>query len=99
MYFDSSNFISMLFIILLAWLIFMMLFRQIRLWYWKVNEGINEQRKTNALLKGIYDMLAQQNGQAPATQNDSSSSQSQQINNAAPVAQTNSVDDNGIPEL
>lgn len=95
----TSDFISALIIILLAWVIFMLLFRQIRLWYWKVNEGINEQRKTNALLKGIYDMLAQQNGQATAAQSDFSGSQPQQMNNTAPSASTNPVDDNGIPEL
>ena len=57
---DQNDLLVVVAIVAFIWILGILIFRQIRLWYWKVNERINEQRKTNALLKGIYDLLYQQ---------------------------------------
>lgn len=101
-------------IVAFIWILGILIFRQIRLWYWKVNERVNEQRKTNALLKGIYDLLYQQTypqGQpqqgAYQQPQQGAYQQSQQVAYQQPQQGTSdqsnyyedTVDDNGIPNL
>ena len=57
---DQNDLLMVIAIVAFIWILGILIFRQILLWYWKVNERVNEQRKTNALLKGIYDLLYQQ---------------------------------------
>lgn len=95
-------------IVAFIWILGILIFRQIRLWYWKVNERVNEQRKTNALLKGIYDLLYQQTYpqgqpqqgayQQPQPQQ-GEYQQPQQVTSYQSNYYEDTVDDNGIPNL
>lgn len=79
---------SVVAVVALLWLIGILVFRQIRLWYWKVNERLEEQRKTNVLLKGIYEALLQGNQINAITAGQVSSNTT-----------TETVDEEDIPDL
>ena len=79
---------SVVAVVALLWLIGILVYRQIRLWYWKVNERLEEQRKTNVLLKGIYEALLQGNQINAITAGQVSSNTT-----------TETVDEEDIPDL
>lgn len=84
----ASAIIGVIVAILLILLIAFLIFRQIFLWYWKVNERLEEQRKTNVLLKGIYEALLQGNQINAITAGQVSSNTT-----------TETVDEEDIPDL
>lgn len=84
----ASTIMSVVAVVALLWLIGILVFRQIRLWYWKVNERLEEQRKTNVLLKGIYEALLQGNQINAITAGQVSSNTT-----------TETVDEEDIPDL
>lgn len=84
----ASSIMSVVAVVALLWLIGILVFRQIRLWYWKVNERLEEQRKTNVLLKGIYEALLQGNQINAITAGQVSSNTT-----------TETVDEEDIPDL
>ena len=84
----ASTIMSVVAVVALLWLIGILVFRQIRLWYWKVNERLEEQRKTNVLLKGIYEALLQGNQINAITAGQVSSNTT-----------TDTVDEEDIPDL
>ena len=84
----ASTIMSVVAVVALLWLIGILVFRQNRLWYWKVNERLEEQRKTNVLLKGIYEALLQGNQINAITAGQVSSNTT-----------TETVDEEDIPDL
>lgn len=84
----ASAIIGVVLVVVLLWLIGFLIFRQIFLWYWKVNERLEEQRKTNVLLKGIYEALLQGNQINAITAGQVSSNTT-----------TETVDEEDIPDL
>ena len=105
---DQNDLLVVVAIVAFVWILGILIFRQIRLWYWKVNERVNEQRKTNALLKGIYDLLYQQTypqgqPQQGAYQQPQQGVYQQPQPQQGTSGQSNyyedTFDDNGIPNL
>lgn len=78
-----------LLIVLLILIVIFLLARQFILWYYKINQRLEAQRRTNVLLESIYDALIQGN----------------QINaiTAGQVSSTNAteatIQDDDIPDL
>lgn len=50
-----------IFIILFYVIVFLLLIREVRLWYWKVNERLGEQKKQTKLLEEILFQVSQIN--------------------------------------
>lgn len=84
----ATAIIGVIVAILLVLLLSFLILRQIFLWYWKVNERLEEQRKTNVLLKGIYEALLQGNQINAITAGQVSSNTT-----------TETVDEEDIPDL
>lgn len=56
-----STLVALMIIFILGNVVVFFVTRGLKLWYWKVNERLEEQRKTNELLQNIYDALVQGN--------------------------------------
>lgn len=58
---NPEDLILSLLIILLVLIVIFLLARQFILWYYKINQRLEAQRRTNVLLESIYDALIQGN--------------------------------------
>lgn len=58
---DMEEIILALLVVLMILILIFLLARQFVLWYYKINQRLEAQRRTNVLLESIYDALIQGN--------------------------------------
>ena len=100
---DSGDLILIGVAILLGFFLVFIITRAFWCWYWKISARLNEQRRTNEVLEGIYKALLQGNsleaynvsrpGDRPANNDGSFVNQTKHVN--IPTGQQ----DNSLPKL